>query len=211
MQVSGVDTATRNLLTSKARGVAWLVEASFVEADLTTPAPLYWITWPENKTLGGKTYFGVGKLFEVGAVSESENISTEQISVSVTIVDSAMKALAIGQVERYRNRRIKLFLQAFNEKFQPVGAPVLRWSGFMDRVKIPRPRGTAREGVSGASQGRIEMECSRAGGPRLRQLDGYRLTSAQQKSEFPGDLGCDYINELLEKPTLWLTKKFQEI
>ncbi len=61
------------------------------------------------------------------------------------------------------------------------------------------------------SRGRIEMECSRAGADRSRRAEGWRLTANQLKLDYPGDLGLDYMHELIENPTLWLSKKFQEV
>ena len=211
MPVGGVDTSVRNAWAGKVRGVAWLIELEFLAADLTTPSPVYLATWPETKDIGGKTYLGVGNLVQVSPVAESENPTQQRVTISASVVDTAMKALAIGQVERYRNRRARLYLQTYGETFQPIGTKVLRWSGFMDRVKIPRPRGSSIQGVPAPAGGRIELECSRAGVARSRNAEGLRLTNSQQQAEFPGDLGLEYIKELLETPTLWLSKKFQEV
>jgi hypothetical protein len=37
------------------------------------------------------------------------------------------------------------------------------------------------------------------------------LTLAQRQLLFPGDLGCEYVSQLLEKPQVWLSKKFQTV
>lgn len=210
MPVAGVESSVRIAWGSKARGAGWLIEADWLEADLTTPLPVNICTWPQTEEIGGKLYRGVGNLVQVSIMNESENPTTEKLTISVSIVDVTMKAMAMGTVERYRNRRIRLYLQTYGDTFRPVGSPVLRWSGRMDRIKIPRQKeGNDRAGAP--SNGRIEIECSRAGSARSRNSDGYRLTASQQKLNFPGDLGLDYMHELIENPTLWLSKKFQEV
>lgn len=210
MPIPGVDSNARAAMQSKVRGVAYLIEMQFLNSTLTAPEFVYVSTWPQNQVIDGINWIGVGNLVQVSAISESEDPTTEKLTVSVTIVNNAMKALAMGQVERYRNKRIRVYLQMFNDVYRPVGAKILRWQGFMDRVKIPRQRqGSDRTGVT--SRGRIEMECSRAGLARSRNAEGLRMTASQQKAVYPGDLGLDYINELIENPTLWLSKRFQQI
>lgn len=210
MPVNGVDTQARAAFTSKARGVGWLIEMEFLAADLVTPEPIYMATWPLTEVIDGKTYRGVGNLVQVSQVTESENTTAEKVTISATVVDSAMKALSLGGVERYRNRRVRLYLQMYDDKYRPKGAKILRWSGYMDRVKIPRPRRGSDDRAGAPAQGRIEMECSRAGAARSRLAEGWRLTPSQLKTDYPGDLGLDYLQELMEKPTLWLSKKFQQ-
>lgn len=211
MPISGVDSQARSAMTAKVRGVGWLIEMEFLAADLVTPAPIYMATWPLTDTIDGKQYRGVGNLVQVSALNESENPTAERLTISASVVDASMKALALGGVERYRNRRVRLYLQMYDETYRPKGAKVLRWAGYMDRVKIPRARGSDSDRAGSPSRGRIEMECSRAGADRSRRAEGWRLTANQLKLDYPGDLGLDYMHELIENPTLWLSKKFQEV
>lgn len=209
--ISGVDSTTRAAFLSKVRGVGWLIEMEFKGPDLITPEPLYVSTWPQNETIAGNLYIGVGNLAQVSGFSESENPTQEKVTLSLSVVNASMKALAMGQVERYRNRRVRLYLQMYSETFRPIGSRVLRWNGYMDRVKIPRPKAGTSDRAGEPARGRIELECSRSGLARSRNADGWRLTSSQQKTQYPGDLGLDYMHELIENPTLWLSKSFQEI
>ena len=190
-------------IAAPVRGVAWLVQLDFL------PTALYYTTWPLTPPpIGGITYIGLGSLLEVGNVSESENTSAEQVTLSLSIVNTALLAATLGNVENYRGRSVRLYLQLFDETFQPAGAPVLRWAGTMQPVKVVR---TPSDPSGGSSAGRVELPCARAGMARARNPMGLRLSHAQQQQRYPGDLGLEYVQTLVEQPSLWLSKRFQKV
>jgi len=180
-------------------GVCWLIEMDF------SGGMVYATTAPVNVDYGGHTYTGLGNLVQVGGLSESENNSAEKLSVSVSVVDSTMLALVLVDANTYRGRSLTLRLQMLNEAFKPIGTPKQRWSGKMNPAKV------TRGGAGGENNGRIELPCSRYGMARARNYQGLRHTHAQQQLRFPGDLGLQYMQDLIEKPALWLSKKFQEV
>ena len=183
-------------------GVAWLAEMDF------SGGTVYVTTAPQSITTGGHTYTGLGALVGVANLNESADASAEKITLSLSVADTALLALAIGGVETYRGRAVRLYLQLFDEQFVPVASPVQRWSGVMDRVQINRR--PAEPGSAGAGSGSIEMQCSRAGMARARNYQGQRLTDVQQRLAYPGDTGLRYVRMLIEKPQPWLTVAFQK-
>lgn len=197
-----LDATAQARITASVRGVAWLVELDFTSGTLrytTAPLPI---------VAGGNTYTALGTLVDVSPVGESENTGAEQITLGFTAVSTAMLAASLGNVEGYRGRAARLNLQLLDDTWQPAGAPVLRWAGTMQPVKVTRTR-SAPEG--GASVGRIELPCTRSGMARARNAQGLRLNHAQQQQRFPGDLGLEYVQTLIEQPSLWLSKKFQKL
>ena len=72
------------------------------------------------------------------------------------------------------------------------------------------PAKVTRGGAGGENNGRVEIPCSRYGMARARNYQGLRHTHAQQQLRFPGDVGLQYMQDLIEKPALWLSKRFQE-
>jgi hypothetical protein len=182
-------------------GVAWLAQLDF------TTGTLYVTTAPQNLTVGANTYTGLGSLVSVAQLNESADSGAEKITLSLSVANTAMLALAIGAVETYRGRAVRLYLQLFDEQFKRVGNPVQRWSGSMDRVQINRR--PADPGSSGAGGGSIDLQCSRAGMARARNFQGQRLTDVQQRIAYPGDTGLRYVRKLIEEPTPWLTVAFQ--
>ena len=195
-----LDGTASSRITASVRGVAWLVELFF------TSGTIRYTTAPLSLTIGGNVYSGLGTFAQVSNLSESENATADQITLGFT-VETSLLALTLGNVENYRGKAAKLYLQLFDEAFQPAGAPVLRWSGVMDKVQVSR---TSSDPSGGSSSGRIEMQCSRAGMARARNADGLRLSHVQQLQRFPGDNGLQYVQTLIEQPSLWLSKRFQK-
>lgn len=183
------------------RGVAWLVELQFSSGTIR------YTTAPRDITVGADTFIGLGPFAEVSAVTESESAGADKLTLSFT-VDTSLLAATLGNVEGYRGKPARLWLQLFDEAFQPAGAPVQRWGGVMDRVQVTRQRSDLE---GGPSTGRIELQCSRFGMARARNAEGLRLSHAQQQLRFPGDNGLQYVQTLVEQPTLWLSKRFQQI
>lgn len=195
-----LDATASARIAAAVRGVAWLVELQF------TTGSIRYTTAPVDIAVGSDTYTG-GKMVDISAVTESENAAADQLTLGFT-VNSAALALTLGNVETYRGQPARLWLQLFDEAFVPAGAPVLRWSGVMNKVQVTRQRS---DPAGGPSTGRIEMQCSRAGMARARNAEGLRLSHMQQLQRFPGDNGLKYVQTLIEQPALWLSKRFQKI
>ena len=71
--------------------------------------------------------------------------------------------------------------------------------------------GLAHGGGAEPSTGTIKLECLRGGGTRVRNCSGLRISHAQQLEEYPGDMGYEYLQTLVEKPVVWLSRRFLEI
>lgn len=187
--------------TAAVVGVHWLCELDFLAGTV------YLTTAPVDVTTGGHTYTGLSSLLAVSSVGESEDASAERVTLSVPVVDSALLQAVLGPAGTYRGRAARLSLQLFDEQFAPVGAAVPRWAGYMEPVRItrqPAPMG------GGVGTGRVELPLQRAGMARARNFLGHRHTHQQQLLRYPGDLGLQYMQALIEAPALWLSKRFQE-
>jgi hypothetical protein len=98
-----------------------------------------------------------------------------------------------------------LYVQFIDSTFQPAGAPILVWQGYMEPVQIER-----KPSNDGASTGRISLPCRRAGMARSRRAEGLRQSDAQQQAEYPGDKGYEFLQSLQDRPTAIVTKHFLE-
>lgn len=181
-------------------GVAWLAELQFSSGTLRLT------TAPVNIVLGGHTWQGIGQLGDVSPVAESADTDGEQITLTLSVVNSAMLAAALGDPADYRGRAVRLHLALLNEQFVPQGTPIARWAGVMNKISIRRESGSDED----AALGSIELLCMRRGMDRARNDEGLRLTHQQQLDRFPGDTGLRYVRTLIEQPSLWLSKRFQE-
>jgi hypothetical protein len=196
-----LDTEQTALLASSAVGVVYLVELDFADATKR------FTTFNLPMEIGGETYMAAGILASVGDIHETMETDTQTLPIRLTVANAAVLASALGNVEGYRGRQARVMLQPLDANYRPVGVPRLRFAGEMEPVSIKRDSPGPEGGPVG---GTIELPISRAGMSRARNADGLRLTHEQQQSEYPGDLGCEYIRTLIEKPSQWLSKRFQQ-
>lgn len=189
-----LDATTSAQSERSVSALQWLIQADF------TVGTQFWTTWPLDVTVDGQAYLGGRHLLNVAPIKESEDSSAERLVISLDVVNSALIAACLADPSGYRDKPIRLYGQFFGANYQPVGSPIHRWTGRMDKVSIPRD-----------GQSRIELQCTRAGMARARNYQGLRLTDAQQKARYPGDRGLERMQKLIEEPKLWLSKAFQAI
>lgn len=194
-----LDSSAQTQIEASVRGVQWLVELSFASGTVR------YTTNAVDIDSGGYTWLGFGTVVTVGGVRESEDGNQGDVTLGLSLVNTAILAAAIGSVENYRGKRARLYLQLIGPTYQPVGAAVARWTGYMNKVRVRRS--TSKDG---GSSGAIELVCSRSGANRSRAATGLRHTHAQHIVRFPGDNGFEYVQTLIDKPAVWLTKRFQQ-
>jgi len=193
------DASQQTLFAAGEYAVAWLVDLAF------TTGTAYLTTWPEDITVGGNNYLGLGSVLTLGSIKESPGVALEEIQLSIPAVP-AILALTLGATEQYRGRTANVSLLVIDRAtYLPVGAPKLRFSGKMQPVKIERT--SSREGDSA---GKITMGLARAGLERSRRREGAKMTDALQRVKFPDDTGLRYLRTLINNPQVWLTKEFQK-
>jgi hypothetical protein len=189
-----LDSTAQARSASTVRGAHWLIQLDF------TTGTMYATTWPHDLVISGQTYSAIN--VDVADVGESENGSADKVTLSISIVNQAMLALTLGSLDTYRGRKVRLYVQFFDDTFQPVGAAVHYWTGRMEPARV------VREVNDDGSLGRIELPCNRAGVSRARNADGLRISDAQQQALYAGDKGYEYIQTLVDKPATWLTIPF---
>ncbi|MCZ8074635.1 MAG: hypothetical protein O9341_10940 [Paucibacter sp.] len=188
-------------IASGVAGVVWLVELDFVSTTYrfsTMNVPL---------DVGGNTYTPLGSYAAVGELNESQDTDTQTLTLSLDVVNQGMLAAAMGNVESYRGRQARVLLLLIDAQYRPVGSGRLRFAGEMEPVKVQRESPGAD---GGAVIGRIELPISRTGLSRARNAVGLRLTDEQQRNTYINDKGLEYVRALIERPTTWLSKRFQE-
>ena len=188
-------------VSANVRGAVYLIEMQFASGTQ------YKTTHTSPIDYGGHTYTALGQILSVSQLDETGTVKTDRLRVRATILDTAVLAYLIGPASEYRNRRIKVYVQLLGTEWQPIENPILRWSGFMDKISVSRsPAGATGDT---RSTGYIEMSCVRAGLQRFRAQTGLRMTHAQQQIEYPGDMGFEYTEALVNNPIVWLSQDFQ--
>lgn len=190
-------------------GAAHLVDIEFLSGTQ------YLTDWGASLVVSGNTYAGVGKLIGLVGMSESEDPTTEQMRLSITVADLSSLASAMGAATEYRDRAVKIYLQLLDEVGLPAGARVLRWQGKMNSVAVKRK--AVDPEIGGVESGTVEFTCQRSTLARSRRAGSLRITHEQQMlraSLMSGpstDYGLEYVQRLIEQPAPWLSKRFQEI
>jgi hypothetical protein len=195
-----VNSAQQAILDSSARGAAYLIDMEWLSGTG------YYTSFVTPITANGHVYTALGSVLSVSQLRESENLGLEKLALGISIVDTAMLAYAIGPAAEYRNRAIRIYVQLLNDRWVPVEAPMLRWAGVMDKVRVER-----KVSAGGGGSGSIDMTCIRAGLSRFRKSVGLRMSHEQQQLEFPGDMGLEYTEALLKEPPVWVSKAFQKV
>lgn len=198
-------------LSLGAAGDAQLAGGEFASAYLVdlmfADGPLYLCTLPTTvrDAPSGISYTGLGYQLRVELVRTSEDGAADAVKLSVPIVNEALLALTLGNASNYRGKEVVIWFQVYTPGFVAAGVRQREFRGYMQPVRVTRQRGD--DGIVG----RIELACSRAGLARARRTVGLRVTDAQQQARYPGDLGCQYVQNLVENPDQWLSKRFQEL
>lgn len=168
----------------------------FIEMNLTS-ATQRLSTFNQPITWGGFSWAAFGQVLDISTIEEQDGVDPQYININLT-VKAEYLAIAIGPVEEYRGKRLKIYMCPMDESFQLVGTPALAWSGYMDTMTV---------GIND-QEGRVELKCETAAF-QLKRRPTYRLNSAQHKKLYPNDTGFDYLVNLIANPQLWLSKKFQ--
>lgn len=170
----------------------------FVELQLSTGTQRI-STFNQSITWGGNTWSGFGQLINISQVQEEEGSEAKNINITVVAAESAWLALAVGPVEEYRGRTMKMYMCPMDKSFTLVGTPVQVWRGTMDLVVIS---------IDENGEGNVNIQCETSAFS-LKRRPVFRINAAQQKQKYPTDTGFDYLVDLIAKPQLWLSKKFQ--
>lgn len=189
---SGFDTAA----AAAAVGVLYLVELDFLGGTL------YLTNWPTNVTIGAQVYTGLGNLGGVGELKESEDGQTQKLELRLSQVSSTNLSLALGGVAGYQGRAVRVYVALTDTNLAVTGSPVLRFSGWMNLVKVKRESDNA---------GVITLECMTGGYDVRRSPAALRMNDSQHQAVRPGELGFQYVADLIGKPQLWLSKRFQAV
>ena len=191
------DAAWNATAAAPALAVMYLIELAFTTSLLRVT------NWPTNVTALGFQWLGLGVVSEVGELRESEDGQYQKLTVGLTQVQSSYLALALGSAETYQDKSAKIWVAiADANTLQIAGAPVLRFAGVMDMVRIER------DGESNIGKVLLDLQ---AGAYNVRSNPAaLRMNQAQHSARRPGETGFRYITDLIGRPQVWLSKESQQ-
>lgn len=140
--------------------------------------------------VGAITYSRLNSLLEVQPLQESSG-SIEGFNFTLSGLDPAI--IVIATQEQYRGRIVRLMKVYLNADTNAViGAPSVRWVGRMRSMAIQETNDKCTVALAAEH---YEAELTRAAPLRFNDSDQQRL--------YPGDLGCQYVEEMVDKTLVW--------
>jgi hypothetical protein len=143
----------------------------------------------QNFDWGGNTWLGIGRLGSIEAVQEGVTLEARSLRFTISGVDPANIATALGQ--QYQSRSCKVWLAPLSESYAVLPDPVLVFGGRMDTMDIEMGT-TATITVS------AESRLADWDRPRVR-----RYNAADQAITDPTDLGFEFVPQMVEKTLRW--------
>lgn len=184
----GLDAAEVTASQQPHRIVVPLIEAVFDSG----PLRLAISPWPIE--VGGNTFVAAGAAMKVRDMIESAG-STEGLTLELSGLDPAI--IAIATQEPYQGRVLRL-LKAFlhADTHQLVATPKAPFVGRMRSMSIVETNDLCTVTVT--------VEHYEA---ELRRPAPLRMNDADQQRLYPGDLGCQYAEQMTEKSIVWPAKE----
>ena len=174
-------------------------ELALVELQLRSGTARY-TTWPVTIEALGQVWQGTGNLGSISPLHESEDGAEEKLSLTLSPVDLGTRALALGDPSDYQDRPVNVWVAMVSaETYMLAGAPVRRFSGVMDQLKLERDGNNAT----------ITMDCRTASYDVRSNPAALRMNNVQHQTRFPTERGFEYLTSLIGNEAVWLTKRFQ--
>lgn len=152
--------------------------------------------WPGDYdiTSGGHTWLGRPfAMVSVDPGTPSKDGAAEPFSVGVSGVDAAFLTRARAEESDAVGRRLSLYLQFFDEAWQPLDGPISLRRGRMVGFSYAGA-GSGTRSLTVRAEGALVAR----GRPPLTYL-----SDATQQSRFAGDVGCEFIPSLQHSDVVW--------
>lgn len=142
-----------------------------------------------NFDFGGYTWIGTGNLGTISGVEEGLDLQMYGCTLSLTGLAAEYIAEALN--EEYKDRPASIWLAPLDDNYQILSDPVLLFKGTMDTMPVTL-------GPQGSIQITVESPLADWERPRSR-----RYNHEDQISEYPDDLGLEFIPQMVEKELIW--------
>ena len=139
----------------------------------------------------GDTYTGAGALGSVSLIEESSSLKATGVVLTLSGVDSAIIAIALG--EHYQGRTVQMWLGFLDTDHSLVVDPLLMFQGRMDLMQVTDHGETATVSVTAESRA-IDLQ-------RANKVLFY--SDQSQQSLFAGDKFFEFVPEMQEKVIVW--------
>jgi hypothetical protein len=174
----GVTPQFAAAVASKVIRPFFLFRLQFKSDYLNLWTGLYPLTW------GGITWTPSGTLLSVSGISEDSEVAAKNVTLTLSGVPNDILGYALTDIQRGLSAQIYFGLFDTDGK-TIIPNPVLAYSGRVDQPKITDGGDTCTISVN-VENPLVDMN---------RPVDR-RYTDADQQRDFPGDLGCSFVNSI---------------
>lgn len=179
----GMDSANIAASVSETVRPVWFVELEYDSGTSRAHTALGTLTF------GGNDYLGVGSFAGIESIYEDSELQATGVRLSLSGVDPAIVATALG--ENYQGRGAKIYLGFLDADHQLVADPQVMYVGRMDK-----------QSISLSSSGSVSISLEN----RLIDWDRPRLSrynNETQQAKYPGDRGLEHAEQAASKPISW--------
>lgn len=160
----------------------WLIRAQFASGDMRL--------WGGHGPVqsAGFEWMGAGNRVGLTNLTIEQGFTASRVDIELSGVNAEFQTKAKQAEAEVKGRILSIFLQAFDEDWQPVGDPRALWSGIMDVMRFS----------GDATSAKITLTCETPFATRTRPRAVY-YTHTDQQVEFPGDRGLEFVSTLEDK------------
>ena len=160
-----------------------LVSMDFSSGFLYVTNAGYNIDW------NGHAWLGLGRLGSIEAVKETPDLAANAVNLKLSGVPTAQINTAL--TEHYQGRACIIRVAPLSADYAILADPVIVFSGRMNTMDIDI-------GATATITLNVESRLADWDRPRVR-----RYNDADQQAEYPGDLGLQYVEQMVEKVLDW--------
>lgn len=172
---------------------------SAVTAEILRPVTMVKITLDSgiiavHSALGdivwaGDTYLGIGNMGKLSEIHEGNSIAPYGIKATLSGIPSELISTVLG--EHYQGRPADVYMALLDEAHELLVDPTLAFRGRCDFADVSL-------GEQAAIQLTIKSRLADWERPRIR-----RFNNEDQQAVYPGDLGLEFVAQMVEKPIIW--------
>lgn len=143
-------------------------------------------------TWGSQNWLGVGDLGGIGSLEENREMSSYEVTVILSGLDSTLLDVVLEQP--YQGRAITIYLGALDlDTGALLATPNEIWAGVMD---------VARVSVGAADDNAIEITCE-SEFAKLDDINGRTMSDSDLQAEFNGDTLLQYLHKMSDARVVW--------
>lgn len=183
------------ILSKNSVRVDFLVEFNFQSETVRVWNGVY------KLTTGGYQWVPMHGFMKIDGIGQPGSPQSQSVNFSLSGLPNQspdLLSLALKETPEANQQLVKIYLQLFDEDWQPVGVPITMWWGFMQPPRVQFDGGSELEGGTQS----ITMAAENAFFNRSRPPYG-RYTDRDQQKRSPGDKFYQFTSDLLFKTFLY--------